>query len=106
MYAVVDIETTGGSPRSEKITEIAIYIFDGKQIVDEFVTLINPEKPIPYFISSLTGITNEMVADAPKFYEIAKRIVEMTEDKIFVAHNVTFDYKFIRSEFKSLDSIL
>ncbi|KPK82513.1 MAG: hypothetical protein AMS27_14490 [Bacteroides sp. SM23_62_1] len=102
MYAVVDIETTGGSPRSEKITEIAIYIFDGKQIVDEFVTLINPEKPIPYFISSLTGITNEMVADAPKFYEIAKRIVEMTEDKIFVAHNVTFDYKFIRSEFKSL----
>lgn len=102
MYAVIDIETTGGSPRSEKVTEIAIYIFNGKQIVDEFVTLINPEKPIPYFISSLTGITNEMVADAPRFYEIAKRIVEMTENKIFVAHNVTFDYKFIRSEFKSL----
>lgn len=102
MYAIIDIETTGGSPRYEKITEIAILIFDGKQIVDEFVTLINPEKPIPYFITSLTGITNEMVADAPRFYEIAKRIVEMTEDKILVAHNVTFDYKFIRSEFKSL----
>jgi DNA polymerase-3 subunit epsilon len=102
MYAVIDIETTGGSPKFEKITEIALYIFDGKQIVDEFVTLINPEKPIPYFISSLTGITNEMVADAPKFYEIAKQIVEMTEDNIFVAHNVTFDYKFIRSEFKNL----
>jgi len=102
MYAVVDIETTGGSPRSEKITEIAIFIYDGEKIVDEFVSLINPEKPIPYFISALTGITNEMVADAPRFYEIAKRIVEMTEDKIFVAHNVTFDYKFIRSEFKSL----
>lgn len=102
MYAVIDIETTGGSPRSEKITEIAILLFDGKNIVDEFVTLINPEKPIPYFISALTGITNEMVADAPRFYEIAKRIVEITEDKIIVAHNITFDYKFIRSEFKSL----
>ncbi len=102
MYAVIDIETTGGSPKSEKITEIAIYISDGKEIVDEFITLVNPEKPIPYFITSLTGITNEMVADAPKFYEIAKQLVELTEDKIFVAHNVSFDYRFIRSEFKSL----
>jgi DNA polymerase-3 subunit epsilon len=102
MYAVVDIETTGGSPKSEKITEIAIYISDGKEIVDEFITLVNPEKPIPYFITSLTGITNEMVADAPKFYEIAKKLVEITEDKIIVAHNVSFDYRFIRSEFKSL----
>ena len=102
MYAVVDIETTGGSPKSEKITEIAIYISDGKEITDEFITLINPEKPIPYFITSLTGITNEMVADAPKFYEIAKQLVEITEDKIIVAHNVNFDYRFIRSEFRSL----
>jgi DNA polymerase III subunit epsilon len=102
MYAVVDIETTGGSPKSEKITEIAIYISDGKEIVDEFISLVNPEKPIPYFITSLTGITNEMVADAPKFYEIAKQLVELTEDKIIVAHNVSFDYRFIRSEFKSL----
>jgi len=102
MYAVLDIETTGGSPKSEKITEIAIYISDGKEITDEFITLINPEKPIPYFITSLTGITNEMVADAPKFYEIAKQLVEITEDKIIVAHNVNFDYRFIRSEFRSL----
>ena len=102
MYAVLDIETTGGSPKSEKITEIAIYISDGKEITDEFITLINPEKPIPYFITSLTGITNEMVADAPKFYEIAKQLVEITEDKIIVAHNVNFDYRFIRNEFKSL----
>jgi DNA polymerase III subunit epsilon len=102
MYAVVDIETTGGSPKSEKITEIAIYISDGKEIVDEFTTLVNPEKSIPYFITSLTGITNEMVSDAPKFYEIAKQLVEITEDKIIVAHNVSFDYRFIRSEFKSL----
>jgi DNA polymerase-3 subunit epsilon len=102
MYAVVDIETTGGSPKNEKITEIAIYITDGKEIVDEFITLINPEKPIPYFITSLTGITNEMVEDAPRFYEVAKRIVELTDDKILVAHNVNFDYRFIKSEFKSL----
>jgi DNA polymerase-3 subunit epsilon len=102
MYAIVDIETTGGSPLYEKITEIAIYIHDGYKVVDEFSTLINPEKTIPYFITGLTGITNEMVAEAPKFYEVARKIVEMTEDKIFVAHNVTFDYNFIRTEFKNL----
>lgn len=102
MYAVVDIETTGGSPKTEKITEIAIYVFDGKRIVDEFVTLVNPEKSIPYYITALTGISNEMVADAPRFFEIAKKIVELTEDKVLVAHNASFDYKFIKSEFKSL----
>lgn len=102
MYAIVDIETTGGSAKSEKITEIALYIHDGEKIIDEFTTLINPEKPIPYFISSLTGITDEMVEDAPKFYEVARRLVELTEDKIIVGHNVSFDYRFIRSEFKSL----
>ena len=102
LYAVVDIETTGGSPNAEKITEIAIYVFDGGKIVDEFISLVNPEKTIPYYITALTGISNEMVADAPKFYEIAKKIVEITEGKIFVAHNVSFDYNFIRSEFRSL----
>ncbi len=102
MYAVVDIETTGGSPAAEKITEIAIYIFNGEKIVDEFITLVNPEKNIPHFITALTGISNEMVADAPKFYEIARDIVEITADKILVAHNASFDYKFIKSEFKSL----
>ena len=102
MFAVVDIETTGGSFKNEKITEIAIYIFDGEKIVDEFVTLVNPEKNIPFFITNLTGISNEMVADSPRFYEIAKQIVDITKDKIFVAHNATFDYNFIRQEFKTL----
>jgi len=102
VFAVVDIETTGGSPKTEKITEIAIYVHDGLQIVDELVTLINPEVNIPYFITGLTGITNAMVADAPKFYEVAKKIVDITKDHIFVAHNVNFDYSFVRSEFKSL----
>jgi DNA polymerase-3 subunit epsilon len=102
MYAIIDIETTGGSARIEKITEIAIYLHDGKQITGEFVSLVNPERNIPYFITNLTGITNEMVEDAPRFYEIAKQIVELTEGRTFVAHNARFDYSFIREEFKSL----
>jgi DNA polymerase-3 subunit epsilon len=102
LYAIVDIETTGGNPRTEKITEIAIYLHDGEKITDEFSTLINPEKNIPQFITALTGISNEMVAGAPKFYEVAKEIVEFTDNRILVAHNASFDYKFIKSEFKSL----
>jgi DNA polymerase-3 subunit epsilon len=102
LYAVIDVETTGLSPNTEKITEIAIYIHDGEQVVDEFSTLVNPEKNIPFQITRLTGINNKMVRDAPKFYEIAKKIVEFTEGKIFVGHNVSFDYNFVRSEFKSL----
>jgi len=98
----VDIETTGGSPKTEKITEIAIYHFDGNKVTDEFISLVNPEKNIPYYITVLTGITNEMVENAPKFFEIAREIVNFTEGKILVAHNASFDYKFIKSEFKSL----
>ena len=105
MYAIVDIETTGLSPSNEKITEIAIIIHDGKNIVDEFSTLINPEKKIPYRIINLTGINNQMVEDAPRFYEVAKQIVEITENMIIVGHNVRFDYSFIRNEFKSLGYI-
>jgi DNA polymerase-3 subunit epsilon len=102
VFAIVDIETTGGSPRKEKITEIAIFIHDGLKIVDEFSSLVNPECNIPYFITGLTGITNEMVADAPRFYEIARDIVQITEGMIFVGHNVNFDYSFVRQEFKNL----
>jgi DNA polymerase III subunit epsilon len=102
MYAIVDIETTGGSSRIEKITEIAIYQHDGEKITGEFVTLINPERNIPYFITNLTGISNEMVEDAPRFFEVAKTIIELTEGRTFVAHNARFDYSFIRQEFKSL----
>ena len=102
MYAIIDIETTGGSSRAEKITEIAIYLHDGTQITGEYSSLVNPERNIPYFITNLTGITNEMVEDAPRFFEIAKTIVELTEGRTFVAHNAKFDYSFIREEFKSL----
>ena len=102
MYTIVDIETTGGSYKTGKITEVAIYKFDGERVVDKFVSLINPEVYIPPYIIQLTGITNEMVADAPRFFEVAKQIVEITEDTIFVAHNAPFDYGFIRAEFASL----
>ncbi|MFK7785706.1 MAG: exonuclease domain-containing protein, partial [Crocinitomicaceae bacterium] len=101
-YVIVDIETTGGSPKSSKITEIAIYKQDAKEVIDEYVTLINPEMPIPPFIVNLTGINDEMVKNSPKFYEIAKDIVEFTEGCTFVAHNVGFDYGIIRHEFRTL----
>ncbi len=102
MYAIVDIETTGNYTQKSKITEIAIYIYDGKNIIDSFHSLINPESNIPPYIASLTGISNQMVENAPKFYELAKDIYQMLEGNIFVAHNVNFDYNFIRQEYKSL----
>lgn len=101
-YAIIDVETTGSSPANGKITEIAIYIYNGSEITDSFCTLVNPECGIPWNITKLTGITNEMVEKAPKFYEIAKKIVEITANATFVAHNASFDYSFIREEFKRL----
>jgi DNA polymerase-3 subunit epsilon len=101
-YAVVDIETTGGTPIASKITEIAIIITDGSTIKDSYESLINPEIPIPYNITRLTGIDNSMVAEAPRFFEIAKDILSYLEGRIFVAHNVNFDYGHIKREFKEL----
>ena len=101
-YAVVDIETTGSVNQQGKIIEIAIIITDGSTVLSEFSSLLNPERAIPYFITKLTGITNDMVQGAPKFAEVAKKIVELTQNCIFVAHNVSFDYGFIRKEFRDL----
>ncbi|WP_445451976.1 exonuclease domain-containing protein [Flavobacterium sp. 25HG05S-40] len=102
MYAILDIETTGGQFNEEGITEIAIYKFDGHEIVDQFISLVNPEKPIQPFVVKLTGINNAMLRSAPKFYEIAKRIIEITQDCIVVAHNASFDYRILRTEFSRL----
>lgn len=101
-YSIIDIETTGGDPKVDRITEIAVYLHDGKSVIDSYVSLVNPEMPIPEFITRITGIDNEMVREAPKFYEIAKRIVEITEGAVFVAHNVRFDYSFVQKEFRTL----
>tara|TARA_R110001632_G_scaffold6324_5_gene25881 strand:+ start:65251 stop:66600 length:1350 start_codon:yes stop_codon:yes gene_type:complete len=102
LYSVVDIETTGNGYKGQKITEISVLVFDGKKIINEFTSLVNPEQKIPAFITNLTGITDAMVRSAPKFYEIAKKVEEITKDTIFVAHNVNFDYNIIHDEFKSL----
>ncbi|QNJ99220.1 exonuclease domain-containing protein [Constantimarinum furrinae] len=102
MYAILDIETTGGKFNEEGITEIAIYKFDGHKVVDQFSSLINPERSIQPFVVNLTGINNEMLRNAPKFYEVAKRIIEITNDCILVAHNAKFDNRILTTEFDRL----
>jgi DNA polymerase-3 subunit epsilon len=101
-YVIVDIETTGGGPTTSKITEIALIKHDGSKVIDEYCTLLDPEMSIPGFIVRLTGINDDMVTGKPKFFEIAKKIIEFTEGCVFVAHNVGFDYRIIRQEFKHL----
>jgi len=102
LYAILDIETTGGKFNEEGVTEIAIYKFDGHTIVDQFITLVNPEKEIQPFVVNLTGINNKMLRNAPKFHEVAKRILEITEDCIVVAHNSSFDYRILKTEYNRL----
>ena len=102
LFAIVDLETTGGRADQERIIEVAVALHDGEKIIDQFESLINPERSIPYNITRITGISTKMVVDAPKFFEVAKRIVEITEGAIFVAHNVRFDYSFMTHEFKRL----
>jgi len=106
LYAVVDIETTGGYAASHGITEIAIVIHDGFEIVERYETLINPHQHIPVYIQALTGIDDEMVANAPDFRTVAPEIYNLLKDKIFVAHNVNFDYSFVRHHLEACNYIL
>lgn len=99
LFAVVDVETTGGRPVDTKITEIGIVISDGKHILHEYKALINPTRKIDWYVAKLTGITDEMVASEPTFGELADEINSLIKDKIFVAHNVDFDYGLIKREF-------
>lgn len=96
MYAIVDIETTGSYAAANGITEISIQLFDGNSVVEKFETLINPLQPIPYYIQAMTGITDSMVATAPTFDKVAEKIYNLLDGKVFVAHNVNFDYSFIK----------
>lgn len=98
-FAIVDIETTGGSPNGGGITEIAVLIYDGEQIISEWQTLINPEQVIPGYITGLTGIDNNMVRSAPRFSEISEELWDLLENRIFVAHSVNFDFGFLREAF-------
>ena len=102
MYAILDIETTGGKFNEEGITEIAIYRHNGLEVTDQFISLVNPEREIQPFVQKLTGINSKMLRSAPRFFEIAKRIIEITEDCVVVAHNADFDYRILRTEFKRL----
>ncbi len=101
MYAIVDIETTGGYASANGITEIAVYIHDGEKITQHFETLINPNQAIPRYIKALTGIDDAMVANAPQFDQVAEVLHELLNDKIFVAHNVNFDYSFVKHHLKA-----
>lgn len=102
MYSIVDIEATGGNSNIGKITEIAIYRFDGHEIIDEYSTLVNPERGIPPYVQRLTGIDNQMAAKAPVFADVAQQVDEITKNSIFVGHNVKFDYSFFQMEFAEL----
>ena len=102
MYTIVDLEATGGKFNEESIIEIAIYKFDGVSITDQFISLVNPEKEIHPYVEKLTGISSKMLKTAPKFHEIAKRVIEITSDSVLVAHNAQFDYRILQLEFKRL----
>lgn len=103
MFAIVDLETTGGNPVSDRIIEIGVVLHDGNKIIGEYATLINPEREISAFISTFTGITNAMVRDAPKFEEVAAKILGLLGENIFVAHNARFDYNFLKNEFRRIN---
>ena len=100
MYAIVDIETTGGHAVGNGITELAIFVHDGVQVVETFHTLINPERNIPLYITALTGISGSMVAGAPVFSDIAERVYNILQGKVFIAHNVNFDFSFLKHHLK------
>lgn len=102
MYSVIDIESNGAPFRKESIIEIAVYRFDGHEITDQFISLVNPEDEISAFVQKLTGISSKMVLTAPKFHEIAKRVVEITQDSTLVGHNIDFDYRMLRQSFRRL----
>jgi len=102
MYAIVDIETTGGYAENHRVTEIAIYHHDGFEITGHYKTLINPGRKIPQFITGLTGITYEMVKEAPSFESVGNEILGWLKGRVFVAHNAHFDYSFLRKEFENM----
>ncbi|GAB3264410.1 hypothetical protein GCM10027347_31460 [Larkinella harenae] len=99
MFSIVDVETTGGIGGQTRLTEVAVFRFDGVQVVDSFHSLLNPHCPIPPFIARMTGISDEMVQSAPDFADVADAIARVTEGAVFVAHNAPFDYGFLKKEF-------
>jgi DNA polymerase-3 subunit epsilon len=100
-FAVVDVETTGmRATRDDRITEIAVVLVQGERRELVFESLVNPGRPIPFFISAMTGISNEMVRAAPRFEEIADRVLHALSGRTFVAHNARFDWRFVSEELR------
>ncbi len=102
MYCILDIESTGGPFGKESIIEVALFRYDGDEIVDQLISLVHPHREIQKYVSKMTGITPKMLIRAPRFHEIAKRVIELTEDAVLVGHNVEFDYRMLRQEFTRL----
>jgi DNA polymerase-3 subunit epsilon len=102
MYAIIDVETTGGSPSIDRIIEIAVIVYDGDTIIEQYSSLVNPRRNIDKYVTQLTGITDKMVSHAPFFEDIQEKVTQLTEGNIFVAHNVKFDYGMVRSEYKRI----
>ncbi|HEV2146206.1 MAG TPA: exonuclease domain-containing protein [Longimicrobiaceae bacterium] len=106
-FVVVDVETTGGAPGSgHRVTEIAAVCVEGGEIRETFSTLVNPGRRIPSMIVSLTGITDRMVADAPRFGQVADRVLPLLEGRVFVAHNAPFDWRFVCAELERATGML
>jgi DNA polymerase-3 subunit epsilon len=103
MYSIVDIEATGGNAKIGRITEIAIYCFDGEKVTGEYSSLVNPERPIPAYVQKLTGINNKMASKAPIFRKIAPDVFKLLDNSIIVGHNVKADYSFLKSEMQKAD---
>jgi DNA polymerase III subunit epsilon len=103
-FAIVDVETTGGHPVFHRVIEIGILRVEKGEVVRTYKTLVNPEQPIPEWITNITGLRDEDVKDAPTFEEIKDEVLEMFEDAVFVAHNASFDYSFLRGEFARFDT--
>jgi len=99
-FAVVDLETTGGTPESGRITEIGIVLLDDCEVVGTFSALVDPGMPIQPFVQGLTGITDEMVQGKPQFSAVAEQVADLLKDRIFVAHNVQYDIRFMRTELR------
>lgn len=102
IFAIIDIETTGGGINGNRVTEICIVRYQNGNILEKFTSFVNPQTPIPQYITALTGISDDMVEDAPPFHEIAHTVNTLTQDAVFVAHNVNFDYQVLKNEFQEI----
>jgi len=102
MFCVIDIESSGGPFGKEAMIEIAAFRYDGEEIVDQLISLVHPHRGVQPYVAKMTGITDKMLLRAPRFHEVAKRLIEITEDAVIVGHNVDFDYRMLRQEFARL----